>query len=171
MKKIKIYLTTSLEGLERDKVELGAFIDDLNSRYERYNVYFHLMMDEEDTELTTPYPLQIGGEIADSDLFYIIFYQTTQDKALQDFDSAYQSFLDTKRPRIATYFKQVENGVPSQSVLDFMERLDKELGHYFNNYTHIDTVKLNIILQLKSLGLEEAKVDLKDSALCINDKP
>jgi hypothetical protein len=116
MKKIKLFLASSLEGLEKDRKELGAFVDDLNDRYKSYNIYFHLITDDDSEKI-------LIKEAEKSDLFYIIFHGEARDQALEEFDAAYKNFIDKKKPRITTYFKKVDNGEPSQNVKNFMERL------------------------------------------------
>ena len=49
-----------------------------------------------------------------------------------------------------------------------MKKLDEELGHYYNSYENIDTVKLNIVLHLKTLGL--GKIETKEGKIYINEK-
>ncbi|GHU32073.1 hypothetical protein FACS1894172_08040 [Spirochaetia bacterium] len=161
MKKIKLFVASSLTGLERDRLELGAFIGDLNDRYVPYGVYFQLVMDGEQDALTE--------EAVESELFYIIFHSDTRPQAIAEFDAAYESFKNAKKPRISTYFKKIDAGEPQQSVLDFMSRLSKELGHYYNKYSNVDTIKLNIVLQMKSLGLYDA-MEIKDSAVFVGGK-
>ena len=56
-------------------------------------------------------------------------------------------------PKISTYVKKSEEQA-GQSVINFMQKLDQELGHYYNIYENIDTIKLNIILHLQALGLK-----------------
>ncbi|MDR0312499.1 MAG: tetratricopeptide repeat protein [Treponema sp.] len=164
MKKIKLFLTSSLRELERDLAELGAFVADLNDRYASQNIYFQLNISGE-------------GDFAEdveaaqnSELFYIIFHDEPQDRARAEFEAAYAAFHEKKTPKIITYYKQLDRNQPEDTALAFMDKLRNELGHFNSKYTHIDTVKLNVVLQLKSLGLEHIKVDVKGSSLILDDK-
>ena len=65
-----------------------------------------------------------------------------------------KSFQKNAKPKIITYFKILDSESPSDDVLRFMERLDKEIGHYYNIYEHVDTLKLGMIMQIKLMGLD-----------------
>jgi tetratricopeptide (TPR) repeat protein len=163
MKTIKLFLTSSLmSDMEHDINELGAFVDDLNDRYESNDVYFKLHISGEgDNEDDL-----IAAE--NSELFYIIFHDEPQAQAKAEFDIAYKHFTETKKPKIVTYFKQIdENG----STIAFLDKLGNQLGHFYSYYTHMDTIKLNFLMQLKTLGLEQINVEMDKSAVTIDGKP
>ena len=69
MKKINIYLIANERELLQDEREIGNFIRDLNDKYEEYNIYFKLILDE---------PKIDGEEIQSSELFFIIFQSKIQ---------------------------------------------------------------------------------------------
>jgi hypothetical protein len=66
---IKLFLTSSLmSDMEHDINELGAFVDDLNDRYESNDVYFKLHISAEGDNEDD---LNVAEN---SELFYIIFH-------------------------------------------------------------------------------------------------
>ena len=146
MKKINIYLVANEQELIKDEKEISNFIRDLNDKYEEYNIYFKLVTDENVEEIKK-------AEIQNSELFFILFYKEIDNNTINKFNIAYQSFKNTKMPKISTYVKKSEEQA-GQSVINFMQKLDQELGHYYNIYENIDTIKLNIILHLQALGLK-----------------
>ena len=158
MKKITIYLVASEEELVQDEKEISNFIRDLNNKYEEYNIYFKLITDVSKID---------EKEIQSSELFFIIFQKEIDEKSIKQFDIAYQNFIKNKQPKISTYMKKTNIEI-GQSVKEFMKKLDEELGHYYNCYENIDTVKLNIILHLKTLGL--GKIETKEGKIYINEK-
>lgn len=158
MKKINIFLAVDEKELQNEKDEIGNFIRDLNDKYENYDIYFRLITDDDSDVLT--------DDIKKSELFFILFSHTADEKIVQEFNTAYEFFKNNHNPKITTYIKKSEN--QDESVVNFMKHLDEELGHYYNQYENIDTIKLNIILQLKSLGLEAGKIEVIDNKLCIN---
>ena len=158
MKKINIYLIANEKELLQDEREIGNFIRDLNDKYEEYNIYFKLILDE---------PKIDGEEIQSSELFFIIFQKEIDEKSINKFDIAYKNFVEYKHPKISTYIKKTNDTI-GQSVIEFMKKLDEELGHYYNSYENIDTVKLNIVLHLKTLGL--GKIETKEGKIYINEK-
>ncbi|MCL2063389.1 MAG: tetratricopeptide repeat protein [Candidatus Cloacimonetes bacterium] len=162
MKKIKLFLTSSLDKLEKDIQEFGAFIDSLNDNYQRLGIYFYLNISGEND------PAEDLKAAANSELFYIIFHDEPQEKAKAEFEAAYNAFINKKTPKICTYYKKLDNKKQNKTVINFMEKLRNELGHYDSSYTHLDTLKLNLILQLKTLGLEHIKVDVNETSLLLD---
>ena len=49
-----------------------------------------------------------------------------------------------------TYFYEVSrnSGSYSNSVQSFMERLDKNLGHDYNLFSHFDSIKLDFLMSM-----------------------
>lgn len=162
MRKIKIYILANEKELENDEKELSNFIRDLNDKYESQDVYFQLIADE-DINYFNP------QEIEQSDLFFILFYHEIKENTIRKFHLAYDNFMKCKSPKISTYFKKSTNGT-TQTVLDFMKELDSELGHYYNVYENIDSIKLNLVLRLNSLGFHFGKLDIKDGTLYASQK-
>ena len=169
IKKIRLFLTSSLRELDRDVEELGAFVCDLNDRYTPQNLYFQLNISGEEDLTGDVNDIEIKT-VQDSELFYIIFHDEPQNRAKAEFDAAYSAFRAKKTPKIITYYKKLEGDSPGQSAMAFMDKLRNELGHFNSKYTHMDTVKLNIILQLKSLGLDHIEIEVKDSAIIVDGK-
>ena len=160
MKKIIIYLVAEEIALLQDKREISNFIRDLNDKYEDYGIYFKLMISD-----------NIGiiqeDEIKQSEFFFILFYKEASKTAIDKFNVAYENFKKYKNPKIATYIKKDSN-LLGDSMKEFAKKLDEELGHYYNIYENIDTIKLNVILQLNSLGLD--LVTIKDDKIYIGEK-
>jgi hypothetical protein len=159
LKKVRLFLTSSLGGLEGDVEELGAFIGGLNDRYVSRGIYFQLDVSGEDE-------FSADG----SELFYIIFHDEPQHRAREEFETAYKAFKAKKTPKIYTYYKQLD-GTADGSALAFMDRLRNELGHFNSQYTNMDTIKLNLTLQLNALGLEHVKVQVEDECVTVDGTP
>lgn len=159
MQKIKMILVISEENLKNDKNEISNFIRNLNDIYEDYGVYIRLITDEKELN---------EEDLNDSDLFLILVQSDMDQKSTQKFNQAYTKFKEYHNPKIATYIKQTDN--VNQTVLDFMKYLDEELGHFYTNYNNIDTIKLNIAMQLQSLGFKEQNFDVKDGKLIFQNK-
>lgn len=162
MKKINICLVTGNNELLADKKELSNFIRDLNDKYEDLGIYFKVMTNED--------KLPINEEnIKKSELFLVLLGTHIDNEILQEFEIAYQEFKNQKFPKIATYIKNTNN-LKDQDLMLFMKHLDQELGHYYNIYENIDTIKLNMILQLKTLGLKQGKIEIKNEKLFVGKK-
>lgn len=159
MKKIKIVLVISEEELKNDKNEISNFIRNLNDIYEDYNVYIRLITDEKELK---------EDELKESDLFLILVQSNMNKKSNLNFKLAYNNFKNNLNPKISTYIKKTDN--VNQTVIDFMKYLDEDLGHFYTNYENIDTIKLNIAMQLQTLGFEEGKFDVKNGKLIFDNK-
>lgn len=156
MKKINIFLATTEESLENDKKELGNFIRDLNDKFENYDVYFKLTNASSNMQ-------NLSEEIQKSELFIVIFSSKISNETIEEFNIAYQTFLKNKTPKITTYIKN--NSHKDESITNFLNKLNEELGHYYNSYDTIDTIKLNVVLSLKQLGIELRELQIKDDKL------
>ena len=156
MKKINIFLATTEESLENDKKELGNFIRDLNDKFENYDVYFKLTNASSNMQ-------NLSEEIQKSELFIVIFSSKISNETIEEFNIAYQTFLKNKTPKITTYIKNDSH--KDESITNFLNKLNEELGHYYNSYDTIDTIKLNVVLSLKQLGIELRELQIKDDKL------
>jgi hypothetical protein len=113
--------------------------------------------------------LREGGQ--DSDYFYIVIHNNTSEKVIEEFNVAYKSFEERLNPKITTYVKLIEGEKPNAQVEAFVKRLMEELHHYYSNYTSIDTVKLDIVLKIQSLGLYKAEnMEVEGSTLRIDNQ-
>ena len=152
MKKINIYLAVA-DSLKDEELEISNFIRDLNDKYENFDIYLKLITNKE-------------IEIPSSELFLVLFCDDAKNETKKEFEIAYQNFVASSNPKIATYIKKSNN--PTKSLQEFIQYLDEELKHYYSLYENLDTIKLNIVLWLKNLGLEEGKVEAKDNKLYIS---
>ena len=166
MKTIKILMATTAEELKNERKELGDYIHTLNEHYHSKGIYFHLgnLLDIEPEE-------KMDEELCDSDLFYLIFSDKADEMIVKKFDVALQQFKEKNAPRIYTYFQKLPDGTgATESVKAFMAKLDKEIGHYYNVFLHIDSIKLNMLLELTRTRLLDGKVDIKDGKALVDGK-
>ena len=152
------------EKLNNERKELGDFIRTLNDHYHDKGIYFRFdsLLDIETEE-------KKNQELRDSDYFYIIFCDKADDSIVKRFDVALQHFKEKNSPRIYTYFQKLPDGsAATESVKNFMERLDKEIGHYYSVFSHLDSIKLNMLLELTRTQVLSGKVDIKDGKALVD---
>ncbi len=172
MKTISIFLASSIEEFKFERLELGDFIRQLNDIYSP-ELYFrlHLCEDESDAMSALRKQEEYNRMIRESQLFFVIFYTKVGQYTVEEFNVALEEFRKKNSPKIVTYFKALKEGEnPTEDIKRFMKRLDEELGHYYNLFSSLDTVKLSMVLEVardKSLGLN---LELKDSVLSSNGK-
>ena len=151
MKYIKIFLASSITELDTERLQLSDFIRTLNDSYVRCGIYFELIICEDvSNALRTEGKQQyLNNMISDSQFFYVLFGKSLGKYTLEEFHIALEQFRHAGAPKIYTYFRQLPGDTPpAQAIKDFMTRLDKELGHYYSFFTNIDSIKLNILLEL-----------------------
>ena len=164
MKKIKIFLASSITDLKIDRLAVGDFIRQLNDIYFDRGVQFFLgKCEDSDIAISAAgKQAEFDEKIRDSELCIFLFFKKVGDYTRHEFEVALDAFKDSQKPKIVTYFKYVETPEEAQGeVRAFMEMLGSEIGHYYNIYQSIDTLKLGILMQIKLMGLdaEEPKVE------------
>ena len=161
MKKINLFLSIGNEEVEQDRIELSDFVRHLNDIYEDYGLYFYLLSSKNDIK---------EEDVTSSEIYMILFENEVNEESKKEFKAAYREFKKNhKNPKIYTYVKNMEQE-KSGTAYEFMQKLDKELGHFYKNYHNTDTIKLNMIMQLQNLGLEEIKFETKDHKLFLNNE-
>ena len=160
---VNIFLASSLNDLHEDRLALGDYVRKLNDIYIERGVFFRLFIcEDEDIAMADGRKQEeYNQKLRESQLCFVIFFNRAGEYTLEEFETAYQRFKEVGSPAIVTCFKQGEGYAPEQGVLDFMKRLDKELGHYFKVYDHIDSLKLALLMQVKLMELD-VPVEFKD---------
>ena len=171
MTTIHIFLGSSLDELRLDREEMGNYVRMLNDVYIDRGVYIKLYECEYENAAMVKGRKQeeYNEEIRQSDIFLVLFYNKAGQYTIEEFREAYKQFQSTGAPAILTCFRQGEGYAPDQSVLEFMNELDEQIGHYFKRYTHIDSVKLTLLLQMKLMKLD-VPIELEESAVTVGGK-
>ncbi len=164
MKRIKIFLASSITDLRLDRLEVGDFIRQLNEIYFDRGVQFSLAKCEDFDNAIRAEGKQsaFDEEIKASELCFFLFFKKVGDYTRHEFEVALDAFQTAQKPKIVTYFKYVNSPDEAEGdVKAFMHMLDSEVKHYYNIYQNIDTLKLGILMQIKLMGLdaEEPKVE------------
>ena len=161
MTKIHIFLGSSLDELHLDSETMGNYVRKLNDIYMDRDIWIQLDRGDELEEY--------NEEIGQSDIFLVLFYNQAGQDTIEQFHKALEQFQNTGAPAILIFFRQGEGYDPKQSVLEFMDDLGEQLGHYFKKYTHIDTVKLTLLLQMKLMKLD-VPIELEESVITVAGK-
>ena len=161
MTKIHIFLGSSLDELHLDSETMGNYVRKLNDIYMDHDIWIQLDRGDELEEY--------NEEIQQSDIFLVLFYNQAGQDTIEQFHKALEQFQNTGAPAILTFFRQGEGYDPKQSVLELMDELGEQLGHYFKKYTHIDTVKLTLLLQMKLMKLD-VPIEVEESVITVAGK-
>ena len=167
MKNIKIFLVPSSDAVMGDMTGVRDFFRQLNEMYFDSGINFSILNANEMTED------ELKEHVADSDLSFFLFFEDVSDYMRSCFDIFFESFKNTDKPKIVTYFKYTESpNDMTDAVREFSQMLGNELRHYYNNYNSIDTLKLGILMQIKVMRLDASQITISDNGmLCLNGQP
>ena len=167
MKNIKIFLVPSSDAVECDMTEVRDFFRQLNEMYFDSGINFSILNANEMTKN------ELKEHVADSDLSFFLFFEDVSDYMRSCFDIFFESFKNTDKPKIVTYFKYTESpNDMTEAVREFSQMLGNELRHYYNNYNSIDTLKLGILMQIKVMRLDASQITISDNGMiCLNGQP
>ena len=167
MKNIKIFLVPSSDAVECDMTEVRDFFRQLNEMYFDSGINFSILNANEMTKN------ELKEHVADSDLSFFLFFEDVSADMRSCFDIFFESFKNTDKPKIVTYFKYTESpNDMTDAVREFSQMLGNELKHYYNNYNSIDTLKLGILMQIKVMRLDASQITISDDGMiCLNGQP
>lgn len=174
MQRIHLFLASSLVEFAHERKELGDFIRVLNDRYIERGLYFALTLCEDMSKALVQGRKQeeYNEKIRGAQYFYLLFGQEIGVYTLEEFDVALASFRASGAPCIEVFYHLPARGeAPAQSALDFMRRLDREIGHYFARYSHLDTVKLEMLMELARAPALHSTVTFKDGQAVLDNVP
>ena len=175
MKTIKLFLVSSIVEFECERKELADFIRTLNDYYMECGSDLYIKMvicgDLSNAIAKERKQEEYNQTIRESDSFFIIFGRTAEEYMIAAFNVAMEHFKETGYPHVYTYFQKLPEGVEAaDSVKNFMARLDKEIGYYYNLYSSIDSIKLNILFEITRSNQVSEKIDIKDGKVLLNGK-
>ena len=162
MQKTKILIFYSADSLRQDFLETDSFIRRLNDCYLDRGHYFTTILDDAISDDATR-----DAEIADCALAFFLtepgeaapFSKGAQPSSSGGLPDAYKTALNsynkTGKPKISVYIKNTGTEKPP---------LPTTIDHALitNSYSHPDTLKLEILMQLNQLGLDGVDVHLED---------
>ncbi|KAA5538863.1 RCC1 domain-containing protein [Adhaeribacter rhizoryzae] len=156
IKTIKIFIASSAE-LKADRDEFRLFISKENDRLHEQGIYLKILQWEHfldaisDTRLQDEY----NQAIRKCDIMFCLFFTKVGKYTDEEFDTAYQCFKDTGKPKIWTYFKQAPVDMSSlteeiSTLFSFKKKL-LDLGHFPAVYINIDNLKYKFRGQLDEI--------------------
>ncbi|MHC1778221.1 MAG: hypothetical protein AB9834_22670 [Lentimicrobium sp.] len=145
MKVIRIFIASSSE-LREDRDQFQMFIGRENDRLFTKDIHLKLVQWENfldaisNTRLQDEYNLAIKN----CDIVLCLFFTKVGKYTAEEFDTAYQHFKDTQKPKIWTYFKNAPLNTGSiteeiNTLLQFKKKI-RNLGHFYTEYTNIDNL-------------------------------
>lgn len=170
MEYINLFIASSIVEFKEERLELGDFIRNLNDVYTPKGVYLRLFICEDSSNAIAEKRKQeeYNQQIRKCQYFYVLVGNHMGALTEEEFDVALASFQETGTPRIYTYFvKDVE---VSATVLKFMLRLKHNIKHYYTFFSHIDSIKLNILLEMTRDMTLEGSISFFDGQAFVEGK-
>ncbi len=163
MKRIKIFLASSNE-LKQDREKFEIEIYRKCKTWFDQEIFLHLDVWEDlsarisDTRSQDEY----NEKIKQVDIFVLLAHSKVGMCTAEEFDQAFGSFTNTKKPFIFTYFKKVEKNSDS-SLKQFKEKLH-ELGHFYSQYADHNDLWNQFNKELERMEVAEFKRNDHDKA-------
>ena len=163
---VRVFLSASLNELTEERDELGGFFTSLNNVFVERGLYFELLTGEDLVLATVQEDI-----IRNCEFFYVLFYRTAEKEVVEQFNTALARKTECGKPRIVTMFRELASDEKaSDAVAAFMHRLDAELGHYYNYFSNIDSVKLSMLLEIardETLGIS---LEFRDAKILVDGR-
>jgi hypothetical protein len=157
IKTIQIFLASSAE-LSEDRDAFDLYFRQQNDRLRKQGVYLEIVRWENflDAMSSTRLQDEYNQAICNCDVFVSLFKTKTGKYTEEEFDVAHQTFQDTGKPRIYTYFRKATVSTSDVNVDDLISLRDfkKKLGeleHFYTEYESIDGLQKHFRDQLDKL--------------------
>lgn len=173
MKRINIFVGSSIIELEKERQDFSEIINDLNVKLQNADIVFYLHKCENvsgNMLHSSTQELIDNTMILNSDYSYFIiktfFHQWTK----HEFEIAYDSFVKNGKPLISVMFCKLDDTKQlSQEAIDFQNKL-QDMGYYYKQYRNSEELKLNIVLNIIVDDLLSGKeLTVEDDGLYFGD--
>lgn len=139
-KTLRIFLASSSE-LREDRDKFDLYFRQQNDRLRNEGLYLEIVRWEDflDAMSSTRLQDEYNRAIRNCDVFVSLFETKTGKYTEEEFDVAHQTFQETGKPLIYTYFRQATVSISDVdvddliSLRDFKKKLG-ELGHFYTEY-------------------------------------
>ena len=167
-KKICIFIGSSIVEFKEERMELENFIHRLSNDFEdRYDTRVIPVVCEAfdpamaRTRKQDDYLESMRG----CEMCFFLFYTRAGEYTIEEFREAYQTFLDKGAPKVYVYFKELgQDEKIEPSLTEFMTEVDKTYKHFYNMFSHLDTVKLRILLGIKLNAMDYLPIEVEGNA-------
>ena len=162
MKKCKLFLALGEEQELQDGYEkIGAYIHRLNRTCRAKGRQLQLIPygAKEGSFLSGGAAVDVHKEVQDCEIALFLFYRDVPEALKEELQEVYALFQKTNKPKILTFFR-LEEGAAAVGVGDRLEKLLDYIGsdirHYYNVYSHIDSVTLALVTHMAELRWVDA---------------
>jgi len=165
MKKTLISFVLAKDRSKDEFHEIVDFIRNLNDCYFDRGLYFSLKLHDYTASGDAP-----DHDFAGSDLAFFLLDSQTGAEAECLYNAAADSYSKNSKPKTTAYIKVEANQSPKETE-QVKDRSEWVTNQYASAYSHIDTVKLGILMQLNLSGLDGVDIRLENGKAWQNGEP
>ena len=165
MKTIRIFIGSSVEDLEQERIKLISFIQGLNNKYHNRDIFIEGYLNGAQ--------LQQSDYIkSKADVTIFMFYHCVGEYTLQELRLAHAAFVEKGKPNVYVFFKSVDAGepAPDEDIKQCIKVIFDEYGHYYNVFSHVDTIKLELLQALSDSLPGKPELLVKDGKVYLSEE-
>ena len=173
MRKIKIFIGSSIDDLAYERRDIVSFIAELNNKYIDRGIYIEpYICEEKSNEMRPEGSQKVHDEYIenDADAMIFMFFKKAGKYTLRELQIAKDTLTSKKKKsHVFIYFKTINNEVAD--TVDIKLAIDKiagEYAHYYKKFSEADTIKLEL-LQYLSDALGENSLTIHNGKVYIGD--
>lgn len=173
MRKIKIFIGSSIDDLAYERRDLVSFIAELNNKYIDRGIYIEpYICEEKSNEMRPEGSQKVHDEYIenDADVSIFMFFRKAGKYTLRELQIAKDTLTSkAKKSHVFIYFKTINNEVADTSEIKVaIDKIAGEYAHYYKKFSEADTIKLEL-LQYLSDTLGETSLTIQDGKVYIGD--
>ena len=156
MVKTRVFIASASDRFTADNQEIENFMLRLNACFIDKEIFIKPIISDRTADAAA-----YRNDLADSDSVFFLLNADTGECIREMYKTARDSYNKTGKPKISVYIKTTGDE-PQDNVELLTQKLDYDFKQYYSIYTHIDTLKLGILMQIKQLGLSGVDIRLED---------
>ncbi len=173
MRKIKIFIGSSIDDLAYERRDLVSFIAELNNKYIDRGIYIEpYICEEKSNEMRPEGSQKVHDEYIENnaDAMIFMFFKKAGKYTLRELQIAKDTLTSkVKKSHVFIYFKTINNEVANTSeIKSAIDKIAGEYAHYYKKFSEADTIKLEL-LQYLSDTLGEASLTIHNGKVYIGD--
>lgn len=173
MRKIKIFIGSSIDDLAYERRDLVSFITELNNKYIDRGIYIEpYICEEKSNEMRPEGSQKVHDDYIenDADAMIFMFFKKAGKYTLRELQIAKDTLTSKeKKPHIFIYFKTINNEVvDSIEIKAAIDKIAGEYAHYYKKFSEADTIKLELLQYLSDI-LSENSLTIKGGKVYIGD--
>ena len=158
----KFFFASIINSFKSDWLEVESFFLRINNCYVGRGLYFSPALSSDPKD-----PESLKRELEGNSAAFFLLSEDTGADLREAYKTARDSYIETGSPKITVYAKTTGKGQQSYTAHDpqaelIRAKLGADAELYHSTYSHIDTLKLGILMQIRQLGIEGVDIRLED---------